>query len=297
VIGPSGDQFSIEGGGYRAVVTECGAGLRLLEYDGRALLDGFAEDEMASAGKGQLLLPWPNRVAQAAYTFQGRHLQLPITEPALGNASHGLVRWVAWSLEEQGPHTVSLMYRLMAQSGYPWTVDLHVLYDVSADGLTVTVTATNMSDSPAPYAQGAHPYLTLGDGGIGGWSLSLPARTLLLVDEALIPVGRADVSGEFAFRSPRPIGNTELDTAYTDLERDATGRAEVSLSDGDRSLALWMDDKHRWVQVFTGGRASVAVEPMTAPPNAFNSGEDLVVLTPAGTPGDEHSSSWGIRAN
>jgi aldose 1-epimerase len=45
-----------------------------------------------------------------------------------------------------------------------------------------------------------------------------------------------------------------------------------------------------------GARPGLAVEPMTAPADAFNSGTDLVTLAPAGTQGDELSVSWGIQA-
>jgi aldose 1-epimerase len=260
---------------------------------------------MATAGRGQLLLPWPNRIRDGKYTFGGRQLQLPVNEVPRHNASHGLTRWASWTLEEHSGQSVSLVYRLMAQPGYPWTVDLHVLYDLSADGLTVTVTATNLSGSPAPFAQGAHPYLTLGDGGIGGWELTLPGATRLHVDDRKIPDGREKVAGsDYDFRAGRPLGDTALDTAFTDLDRDGEGRVEVSLRDpaSGRAVTLWMDDRHRWVQVYTGddlpadARTAVAVEPMTAPPNAFGTGEDLVVLAEAGGDGDEHSSSWGITA-
>lgn len=311
MVAPSGEQHEIGGGGYRAVVTECGASLRLLEYDGRPLVLGWPEDEQTSSGRGQLLAPWPNRVRDGRYAFEGRDLQLPLSEPKLGNASHGLVRWTSWSLEEHTAHSVSLVYRLMSQPGYPWTLDLHVLYDLSADGLTVTVTATNLSGSPAPYAVGAHPYLTTGAGPVDRWELTLPARTRLLVDDRLIPTGTEDVRDtELDFRIARPIRGTSLDTAFTDLARDGESRAEVTLRDprGGPGVGLWMDAQHGWVQVFTGdklpalARASLAVEPMTAPPDAFNSGEGLVVLAPAGTGArsgprsDEHSASWGIHA-
>jgi aldose 1-epimerase len=306
MVAPSGEQYEISAGGYRAVVVECGAGLRLLEHDGRPLVLGYPEDRQASSGRGQLLAPWPNRIAGGRYSF-GDHedLRLPLTEPSRGNASHGLVRWVSWTLEEITANTVSLVYRLMHQPGYPWTVDLHVIYDLSADGLTVAFTATNLGAEPAPYALGAHPYLTAGDGPVDGWELTLPARTRLLVDEHLVPTGRADVRDtELDFRTPRRIGATSLDAAFTDLDRGEDGRFEVLLRDlgTDRGVALWMDAAHRWVQLFTGdalpahARESLAVEPMTAPPNAFRSGEDLVVLAPAGSDGDEHFASWGIRA-
>jgi aldose 1-epimerase len=193
----------------------------------------------------------------------------------------------------------------MSQPGYPWTVDLHVLYDLSADGLTVTCTATNLSTRPAPYAVGAHPYLVAGSAPLDGWELTLPARTRLLVDDRLIPTGREDVPGtELDFRVARPLRSTSLDTTFTDLERDDQGRATVTLSDtsAGTGVLLWMDAAHRWVQLFTGdglpvhARKSLAVEPLTAPPNAFATGEDVVTLAAAGEAADEHSASWGIRA-
>jgi aldose 1-epimerase len=302
---PSGDQFEIAGGGYRAVVTESGATLRVLEYAGRPVLHGFAEDEMSGAGRGQLLVPWPNRIRDGRYTFEGRELQLGLTEPSRGNASHGLARWAAWTPEEHAASSVSLGYRLMAQSGYPWTVDLHVLYDLSADGLTVTQTATNLSDRPAPYASGAHPYLSAGEGPVDGWELTLPASIRLLPDERLLPAGEEDVEGTaYDFRVARPVRDSRLDDAFGGLARDDDGVATTLVRDPatGRGAALWVDRHHPWLMVFSADdgwdppRQALAVEPMTAPPDAFRSGRDLLTLAPAGEPGDEASVSWGIRA-
>jgi aldose 1-epimerase len=302
---PSGDQFEIAGGGYRAVVTESGATLRVLEYDGRPVLHGFGEDEMSGAGRGQLLVPWPNRIRDGEYTFAGRDLQLGLTEPARHNATHGLARWAAWTPEGLAASSVSLGYRLMAQTGYPWTVDLHVLYDLSADGLTVTQTATNLSDRPAPYASGAHPYLSAGDGPVDGWELTLPASTRLLSDERQLPVGEEDVAGTaYDFRIARPVGDLRLDDAFGGLERDADGVATALVCHPatGRGAALWVDRHHHWLMAFSADdgwdppRQALAVEPMTAPPDAFRSGRDLLTLNPAGEAGDEVSVSWGIRA-
>jgi aldose 1-epimerase len=305
MVAPSGDQFEISWDGYRAVVTECGAGLRELEYDGRPLVLGFPEERTASSGRGQLLAPWPNRVAGATYTFEGTEHRPPVDERERGNAIHGLVRWAAWTPEEMTTHSASLVLRLMARPGYPWTLDLHALYDLSADGLTVTVTATNLSPAAAPYALGAHPYLVAGPGRLDDWELTLPAATRLVTDDRMIPTGCEDVRDtDLDFRMARPLRNTAMDTAFTDLTRGSDGRVEVQLRDpaADQGVALWADAKHSYLQLFTGdalpahARESLAVEPMTSPPNAFNSGESLVVLSPAGSDGDEHSASWGIRA-
>jgi len=309
MVAPTGEQFEIAGGGYRAVVTEGGAALRLLEHDARPLVDGFAEDASPMVCRGQVLMPWPNRIRDGRYAFGDRALQLGLTEPTRHNASHGLVRWAAWTPEEHTAHSVSLTYRLMAQTGYPWTLDLHLLYDLSADGLTVTHTATNLSGEPAPYAAGMHPYLTVGEPTVGrldALELLLPAATRCLVDDRKLPTTDEPVEGTaYDFRVPRPLRDTVLDHAFTDLARDERGRAVVELRDptDGQGVALWVDATHGWLQVFSADepqddltRRSLAVEPMTAPADAFNSGRDLRVLAPAGESGDECSASWGIWA-
>ena len=304
-IAPSGEQFALSGGGYEAVVTESGGALRALTHAGRDLVDGFAADAMSSGGRGQLLMPWPNRVRDGQYAFGGREHQLALTEPARHNASHGLARWAAWTVEEHTAHSISLQYRLMAQSGYPWLVDLHVLYDLSADGLTVTQTATNLSDSPAPYASGAHPYLTVGAGPIDSWELLLPAGTRSIADERLLPVSTEAVSGTpYDFRARRTIGDVTFNDAFTDLAHDEHGVATTSLRDPatGHEVELWVDAQHRWLQLYSAddvaatARRSLAVEPMTANADAFRSGQDLITLAPAGEPGDEVSVAWGLRA-
>jgi aldose 1-epimerase len=295
-VAPSGQQFEIVGGGYRAVVTECGAGLRVLEHDGRPLIDGYAEDEQATAGRGQLLLPWPNRIRDGRYRFEDSDLQLPLSEPSRGNASHGLTRWTAWSVREHTGEAVTLGYRLMSQAGYPWTLDLTASYAVSAAGLDVAVSATNRSGSPAPLATGAHPYLRVGDPPADTWTLTLPGSTALAVDDRMIPTGSVEVEGtDLDFRAGRVIGDVRLDTAYGDLARDQDGWAEVRLTGPDGGVGLRMDGHHRWVQAFVGPpgrRDAVAVEPMTSPPNAFATGDDLIVLEPDETV----TVRWGVHA-
>ena len=301
MVAPSGEQLEIRADGYHAVVTECGASLRLLSYDERPLVLGWAEDEQTASGRGQLLAPWPNRIRDGRYSFEGADLQLPLSEPARGNASHGLVRWVAWRPEAHDEDSMSLTYRLMSQPGYPWTLDLRVRYRLSSSGLAVTFTATNLSASSAPYAVGAHPYLCAGPGPVDGWELTLPVATRLLVDDRLVPTGREDVRGtELDFSAGRPIGATSLDTAFTDLTRDEDGRARVGLRDphSGSGVELWLDKNYGYLQVFTGdalprhARESLAVEPMTAPADAFNTGDGLLVLAP-----DESLSvGWGIVA-
>jgi aldose 1-epimerase len=301
VLPPSGQQFVIRSGDYEAVVTESGAALRSLSRAGRPLIDGFAEDAMASGGRGQLLVPWPNRIRDGHYLFEGAAQQLALSEPARHNASHGLVRWVAWSLVAHRPDHITLAYRLMAQTGYPWTLDLEVGYALGPDGLTVTQSATNRSATAAPYASGAHPYLLAGAGPVDGWTVEVPATVRVLSDaERLLPTGSEEVAGTpYDLRGPRPLGDLVLNHAFGGLTRGADGRATARLvAPEGTGVELWVDERHGWLMVYTAddvpatARRSLAVEPMTAPADAFNSGVDVVSLGPD----ERFSAAWGIRA-
>lgn len=297
---PSGRQVVLSCGPYTATVTEVGATLRSLTHRGRPLLLGFDEGEMASGGRGQVLLPWPNRIEDGRYDDAGQTHQLSLSEPARGNASHGLVRWLPWRLRQTDPASVDADVALHPQPGYPYTLAVKVSYELTADGLQVRTRATNRCQTAAPYGHGMHPYLRPGHGPVDEWALTLPADQVCEVDERGLPASPRPVDDPYDFRTPRVIGATRLDNPFTSLQRDGVGRATVVLRDPDgRAVELWMDRSYRWVQVFTAdtlaqaARSALAVEPMTCPPNAFRSGTDVVRLEP----GDDHEAAWGIRAD
>src|SRR5262245_16173568 len=297
----SGEQIELRAGDQRAVVVEVGAGLRSYAVGDRALLDGYGADELAGAGRGQVLMPWPNRIQDGSYEFGGTWYHLPLSEPGARNAIHGLVRWAGWSVAERAPERVVMEHTLQPQPGYPFRLALRMEYALSEGGLSVTSTATNVGRDACPYGSGAHPYLTLGTPTVETVTVRVPARTVLPTDERGIPLASASVTGtEFDFREPRPIGATRLDNAYTDLERDDGGLACVELRhpDDGSMLTLWLGESYRYLEVFTGDplpsvrRRSLAVEPMTCPPNAFRSGEGVIVLQP----GESATATWGVYA-
>jgi galactose mutarotase-like enzyme len=299
VSGPSGEQFEIAFGDQRLTVVEVGGGLRSYSAGGRELLDGFGPDEPISSGRGTLLMPWPNRLEDGAYEFDGRPHQLPLTEPERRNAIHGLVRSEAWTVGEHDAHRVVMEHVLEPQPGYPFSLALSVEYALLEGGLGVRMTAINTGEEACPFGAGQHPYVTVGTPTVDSVILSAPGRTVLRVDERGLPVGRESVEGtERDFRRPRPIGATTLDHTFTDLKRGEYGRARVELRDpkSRAGLTLWVDEGYRYLQLFTGDplpdvqRRSLAVEPMTCPANAFRSGEDLIRLEP----GDEFRAAWGI---
>jgi aldose 1-epimerase len=297
---PSGHQFEIGHGPQRAVVVEVGGGIRDYRVDGRPVLDGYPVDEMCGGARGTPLLPWPNRLADGKYSFDGVTHQLPLTEPSTGTAIHGLTRWTNWTAREHSGHRVALATVLRPQPGYPFTLELTVDYTLDDRGLTVATTAVNAGEDRCPYAAGQHPYLTVGTELIDPCLLELEADLWLPVDERGLPTGREPVAGSHLdFRTPRRIADTVIDNAFTDLARDADQRAWLALSGPDgRTVRVWVDEHYRYLEVYTGDtqppdvrRHGLGVEPMTCPPNGFASGEGLLVLGP----GESITTRWGIR--
>jgi aldose 1-epimerase len=299
----TGQQYQIAAGPYRAAVTELGAGLRELLYREQPVIAGYEADELPPAGAGQLLVPWPNRVDGGRYTFGGTEFQLALTEPARSNAIHGLTRWTAWTLVRSDAHAVLLRSVPHGYQGYPFCLEIDAEYRLHPqNGLHVAITATNRGGRGAPYGTGSHPYLTAGTGSVDAWELTLPAAFWLPMDDRGIPSGPpADIDGTpYDFRKTRAIGTTQLDHALTGLDRDGGGRAWAQLAaDGGARVGLWAGKGYNWLQVFTGDplgpdrrRKAVAIEPMTCPPNAFVSTDDLLVLQP----GETVTHSWGIQA-
>lgn len=272
---PSGRQLELAHGGQRATVVEVGGGLRTYTAGDRRIIAGFGERDMCSGARGQVLMPWPNRITGGYYRFADEEQQLAITELSRSTAIHGLVRWVGWTVVDAASDRVLLTHRLHPQPGYPFTLDLAVEYALSLDGLTVRARATNIGADACPFGAGFHPYLAPDSATVDGTVLAIPA-------------GRpAD------FVVPRPVGDAVLDTCFADLQRDGTGIACAQFGE----TTLWVDRAFDYLMVFSGDtlasgerRRSLAIEPMTCAPDAFNTGDGLLVLQA----GESWAGTWGI---
>ena len=301
----SGTTVGLVSGRYRASIATVGASLRTLEHDGTALVVPFEENEVRPRYCGVILAPWPNRVVDGRYSFDGTTQQLPLTEPNRGHALHGLALWLDFDISEVQSDCVTLVATIQAQAGYPHRIDVTVSYRLDDKGLHTVVTATNTGPNPAPWGTGPHPYLVAGSGHVNEWTLTLPADEVLTVtDDRLIPTGLATVEeeseGALDFRAPRTIGDTFIDHAFTSLHRDSAGIATVTLlNEEGTGVEMTWDEACPWVQIHTAdlpdtslSRMGLAVEPMTCPPDAFNSGTDLVVIAPH----ESHRAGWRISA-
>ncbi|MDO4411824.1 aldose 1-epimerase family protein [Cutibacterium sp.] len=294
VILPTGTQYEISHGPWQAVVTEQGATLRRLRYQGDDVIKTFDADQAPIASQGQQLLPWPNRIRDGHYSFNGVDQQLAISEVDRNNAIHGLAAWVPWSLVEHSESSVTQEVRIMSQPGWPGTIDVWLTHSLDDHGLTVTVKARNVGATEVPFGYAAHPYFCLG-GSIDEWQVEAPFASWLQVDDRLLPVQMRDMD-EVHTLNGQPVNGRTFDTAYTLDGGKSVGEPawRVKVTAGQRSHELWGDSTMGWVQIYTpDDRLSLAVEPMTCGPNAFNEGpthNDVIRLAS----GDEVVLTWGI---
>ncbi|MCT1368101.1 aldose 1-epimerase family protein [Kocuria sp. HSID16901] len=301
-----GALHEISGHGFTAAIAEVGASLVSLEGPSGSLVRTTPPGGPREGCNGAILAPWPNRIRDGNYTFGGRTHQLPLTEPERHNAAHGLALWERWNVVEKSSDAVTLSLDLVPQPGYPFEVRLKARYELAEGGLEWSVEATNEGAEPAPYAVAGHPYL-VADGGdcltpeaLDTWSLKIPAEEYLEVDpERLLPMEVRTVHGtEFDLRDGRLMGQQRFDHAFGAIARPGGGsfRCELTTNSG-HGVFLECGPAIHWIQVYTDdqpegvpGRRAVAVEPMTAPADAFRSGCNLTILEP----GDSHRAWWRI---
>ena len=298
---PSGEQIAIAHGDQRVVITEVGATLRTFVKGGVSVVEGFAGEEVPSHARGQVLFPWPNRIGDGEWTFSGRVARPTVDDVEHATASHGLARWRPFRVDAVNQNRCVLSLLLHPTPDYPFLSEISVMYHLGSLGLTVTTTVTNRDEVPLPFGVGFHPYLSVTTPTIEGSQLEIPAKAYVAVDDRQLPTGEILplVGHQLDFTKRKSLSGHELDVTYTELMRDDTGLAVATLEDAHGGeIELSVDRNFPYLQVYTGDhlekgrrRTSVAIEPMTCPPDALRSGKDVVVLEP----GQHWAGSWRLR--
>lgn len=294
---PTGVQVHLEADGVRAQISQVGAALRHLVVGGTTVVPPYPDDRPAPACSGVVLVPWPNRIRDGIWADGEETRALAITEPKLNNATHGLLRYTAYEIAEQDDSTVLLRANVVPQIGYPYLLETSVRYTLGVDGVTAEHTIVNRSQEAAPVALGAHPFLTISGVDPRQLLLRIPAETFFETDDRLLPIGESPVSGGTDLRTPRRLGDVQLDTGFATLHREDDGRVHSTLSAPDgRTVTLWQGPGLDYLQAYTntnypGQELVVALEPMSAPAEAFNSGRGLRRLAP----GEAWTVQWGVK--
>jgi aldose 1-epimerase len=294
----SGTQHHLTRGDQSAVIASVGASVRSYRVGDRDLVLPYEETEIAPAFSGKILAPWPNRLRDGKYTFDGTDYEVPVSEHVRQTALHGLLAFHDYAAVAEGEDHVTLEHTIVPSTGYPWAVRVRVTYTLADTGLEVHVEATNLSSSAAPYGLGSHPWLSPGDASLDECTLQIDATQHVTVDDRLLPTGTEPVAGAYDLVEAGSLRDRDLDDAWVDLRRDADGLSWIRLTDGQGvTVALWADAAYQAWQVCTGdhvpviSRRGVAAEPMTCVADAFRTGDDLIRLEPGAT----HEATWGLR--
>jgi aldose 1-epimerase len=293
----SSERIQLVCDGSRADIELLGGSLAGLQLAGDQVSEPTAAGHRPSFGNGIVMAPWPNRVRDGVWTHQGRKQRLMVTEPQRGNAIHGLLRDVIYDVDERTSSAVCLSATIAPQDGWPFHLDTSLKYELAPQGLTVTHSATNRGHERAPWAVGMHPYFRIGTHPIEELELRVDATAWVQLDERLNPIATQTVAGtEFDLRQARPVGGLSLNTNFTGF---APGDVATLAAPSGEELTMWLDSQFRWLQTFTprdfprgaSTGLALALEPMSAPADALNSGEGLSWLEP----GASWHGSWGVR--
>ncbi|KTR48245.1 aldose epimerase [Pantoea ananatis] len=261
----SGQTLVLHAGEYQAKIVTVGAGLAELTHAGRHLVLPHPPEAMPLAHMGKVLIPWPNRVAKGTWKHNGKRLQLPINDHEGVTAIHGLLAWRDWQVTKHTDSEATLTVFLPPSYGYPFALLSTVTYRLdAAQGLEVSISSQNVGDQPAPYGVGSHPYLTC---------------NMTLVDHCLLTLPAAIAEGDFL--TPRRLASTQIDCSVN--TRTAGREWEVRLTCPKQALSVLLRSDQPWLQIYSGeklGRTGLAAEPMSCPPDAFNSGIDVIFLAP-----------------
>jgi aldose 1-epimerase len=276
-------------GRQRAIVSPWGAALRryfLMESAGveTDIVWGYAGGSHKKGGQGDVLIPFPGRIKEGRYSFDGSSYQLERNDKEGPNAIHGFVRNMPWTTRQQQSDCVDFEVALDAKDyavrGYPFSLNVKVTYGLQAAGLSCEFAISNDGANPAPVGVGFHPYFTVGTAGIDEAEVRIPACGYLEFDDRLAPTGRilSAAKGEWDYRQFRAIGSRRFNHCYMELDRDPDGSCTVSLRNphNGHTIDIVMDRSFSALVIYSGDaiadapRRALAIEPMTCASDAFN---------------------------
>ena len=243
----TGNQYSIHHGDFSAVVCELGSKLRRFDYGGKEVFCSYGPDDLTPTCCGYILAPWPNRIKDGEYDFNCKHYCAPVNEyhpEPRNNANHGYAYQYMWKLESLTENSVTQSLRFPNLDGYPFDVTVTATYELNDKGMTVTVSARNDGDEPAPWALGLHPWVANGKNGetseqrdadSAACRLKIDADTHVTVDAGLVPNGTEPVDGtKFDLRDDPVLDGRAFDDAWVDVHRadDGTTTTVFTRPDG-----------------------------------------------------------------
>ena len=301
------NEIILASGDLRVRVSPFGASLRGMWRETangiQEVITGYSGAKNKVGGQGDVLIPFPGRVRDGKYSFNGASYEMTRNDKDGPNAIHGFVRLKTWVTFLNSGDSATFTTSIASEDapGYPFALTITVCYTLRDSGLQCEFTVKNEGDQLAPVGAGFHPYFTVGSDLIDLDSLTLPFNAFLEFQN-LLPTGNiVPVEGTpHDFRTPQTIAGTVFNTCFVAPLPDDDGKTRIRLStmDGKRAVTVWMDASFGYVVLYSGDplpethrRRSLAIEPMTCGTDAFNHPEwGLVTLAP----GEMFKGAWGV---
>lgn len=232
-----------------------------------------------------ILFPFPNRIRDGRFTWDGKSYQLPLIDPARKNAIHGFACHHPWRVVDQGADDQGawLTGEFQTSRDAPedlqlWPADnrIRVTYRLQSNMLRVEAVVDNPDQKPLPFGLGYHPYFAL-PATEEETSIQVPAQQYWELEETL-PTGRKKpVHAGIDLRQPRQIKDLYVDDVLTDLQLDApqaNGLCYYSCVHSPRdnaTLKMFATPVFRDMVVFIPPhRGAVCLEPYTCVTDAIN---------------------------
>ncbi len=233
-----------------------------------------------------LLSPWVNRVRNGNYSFEGRNYQLPINEEKLGNAIHGLLARKPFSYQIEGSKAIVRFAYHAEEKAYPFTFETALTYEFDANNVFhLQFEAKNTGDGNMPFACGWHPYFRLPAGELADWTIRFDSISKFHSDSQMIPLREESYDASHGVN----LGEETLDNVFRLKPMD---KHLTVFENGKTKLTLEQSSiDFPFLVVFAPENENcLAIEPMTANTDAFNTGDGLRILAP----GEKFQSTFKI---
>ncbi len=231
--------------------------------------------------RGSKLSPFPNRIENGTYSFENQKYQLPCNNGA--HSLHGLlcnsVFEIVKELVTDTFAEIKLTYSYDGtDSGYPFLYTIDITYNLSNTGLRIQTEIKNSGTTEMPIGDGWHPYIRVTNK-VDDLLLQIPSHKKIILNATGIPTGEYALK-QF-FTAPTKIGADLFDDCFELYGSNDGFQTKLIDVVNNRTLIVWQDQHYKYLQVYIPpDRKSIAIEPMTCAPNAFNSGLGLLVLKP-----------------
>ena len=288
----TGNRFSI--------VPAAGANVLDIQFGNQSILDGHATpEELASGkwGKSTILFPFPNRLNEGKYKWQGKSYQFPINNAATDNAIHGFVREESFEVEyvflAKNFASIRCYFDYTGERPYyPFPFSMELEFSIHDSGkFELQVEVLNLHDGPIPVGFGWHPYFRLTEGA-NQHGLQIPPCEQVVINKRMIPTGGRTQYKEFQMLTF--VEDTMLDNCFQCTQ--SGGNYQLMLEGAGRYLTMKASiAQFPFFQVFTPPhRESIALEPMSCNVDAFNNQQGLVSLGPDKKWKGKMSLQWSV---